>query len=175
MRFLKNKSMFKSVTVILSLAVFNLSFGAVPFEKTYVLRAGTMVGLETVSVLTSDNATLGQTVDFRVTRDVMVDGKTVIAAGSIAKGQIVRSQRAKALGKGGFLEVKIKSVTAVDGQEVYLTGGNVYEEGDDKATMAVILGLFVCIFLLAIKGKNAEVPPGFTFDASVASTTNIQV
>ena len=32
-----------------------------------------------------------------------------------------RSEKAKGLGKAGFLEVQIKSVTPVDGQEVYLS------------------------------------------------------
>ena len=174
MNFLK-KSMFKSVAVMLSLAVLNLSFGSVPVEQTVVLKAGTVIPLETINVIKSDNATVGRTIDLRVTRDVDVDGQTVIPAGSIAKGQVTRSEKAKGLGKAGFLEIQIKSVTAVDGQEVYLAGGNVSEEGEDKAVLAIVLGLFVCILLLLIKGKNAEIPPGFSFDSNVASTINIQV
>ena len=79
------------------------------------------------------------------------------------------------MGKAGFLEIQIKSVTAVDGQEVYLAGGNVNEEGDDRATLAIVLGIFVCILFLFMKGKNAEIPPGLSFDSNVASTINIQV
>lgn len=176
MKFLKNKSKtFKSIAVMLSLAVLNLSFGSVPVEQAVVLKAGTVIPLETVSTIKSDNATVGRTIDLRVTRDIDVDGKTVIAAGSMAKGQITRSQKAKGLGKAGFLEITIKSVTAIDGQEVYLAGGNVSEEGDDQQTLAIVLGLFVCILFLFIKGKDAEIPPGFSFDSNVASTINIQV
>ena len=175
MRIIKNKSMFKSLAVMLSLAVLNLSFGSVPVEQAVVLKAGTVVSLETINAIKSDKATVGRTIDLRVTRDIEVDGQTVIPAGSIAKGQITRSQKAKGLGKGGFLEIQIKSVTAVDGQEVYLAGGNVSEEGDDKATLAIVLGIFICILFLFIKGENAEIPPGFSFDSNVASTINIQV
>ena len=119
MRIIKNKSMFKSLAVMLSLAVLNLSFGSVPVEQAVVLKAGTVVSLETINAIKSDKATVGRTIDLRVTRDIEVDGQTVIPAGSIAKGQITRSQKAKGLGKAGFLEIQIKSVTAVDGQEVY--------------------------------------------------------
>ena len=175
MRIFKKKPIFKSLAVMLSLAVLNLSFASAPVEQVVVLKAGTVIPLETINVIKSDNATVGRTIDLRVTRDVEVDGQTVIPAGSIAKGQVTRSQKAKGLGKAGFLEIQIKSVTAVDGQEVYLAGGNVSEEGDDKATLAIVLGLFVCILFFFMKGKNAEIPPGFSFDSNVASTINIQV
>ena len=174
MKFLKNKSISKSISVLMSLAVLNLSAAPTTVE-TVVLKAGTNIPLETINVITSDNASVGRTVDFRVTRDIDVDGQTVIQAGSIAKGQIIRTQKAKGIGKAGFLEIQIKSVTAVDGQEVYLTGGNINETGDDKQTLAIVLGIFVCILLLLIKGKNAEVQPGYSFSTSVASTMNIEI
>lgn len=174
MKFLKNKSISKSISVLMSLAVLNLSAAPTTVE-TVVLKAGTNIPLETINVITSDNASVGRTVDFRVTRDIDVNGQTVIQAGSIAKGQITRTQKAKGIGKAGFLEIQIKSVTAVDGQEVYLTGGNINETGDDKQTLAIVLGIFVCILLLLIKGKNAEVQPGYSFSTSVASTMNIEI
>ena len=175
MKIVKKNSFLKSaLSVILSIAVLNMSFATPQVEQMVVLKAGTVVPLETVSLIKSDNATVGRTIDFRVTRDIEVDGETVIPAGAIAKGQVTRSQKAKGLGKAGFVEVKIKSVTAVDGQEVYLSGGNINQEGDDKAGLAIILGLFVCILFLFMKGKDGEIPPGFSFDANVASTINIE-
>ena len=174
MKFLKNKSISKSLAVIMSLAILNISAAPVTLE-TVVLNAGTSIPLETMNVIKSNNATVGRTIDLRVTRDVKVDGQTVIQAGSIAKGQIIRSEKAKGIGKAGFLEIQIKSVTAIDGQEVYLSGGNINEEGDDKQSLAIVLGIFVCILLLLIKGKDAEIPPGFSINSNVASTMNIEV
>lgn len=146
-----------------------------PVIESVTLNAGTLIPLETVSTIKSDLVTVGQVLDFRVTRDIVAEGKVVIPAGSIANGQVIRGQRAKGLGKAGFLEVQIKSVKSVDGQDIYLAGGNVYEEGEDKAALAIILGLFVCILLLTIKGKNAEIPAGFAFNASVGTTTTIAI
>ena len=126
-------------------------------------------------MIQSDMVSVGQTIDFRVKYDVKVDDKTLIAAGSIAKGQVIRAQKAKGLGKEGFIEIQIKSVTAADGQEVFLTGGNVYQEGEDKQTLAIVLGIFVCILLLAIKGKDAQVPAGYQITSSVATTMKISI
>lgn len=139
------------------------------------LNAGTNIPLETVSMIQSDLVSVGQTIDFRVKYDVKVDGQVAIPAGSIAKGQVMRAQKAKGLGKEGFVEIQIKSVTAVDGQEVFLTGGNVYQEGEDKQTLAILLGVFVCILFLTMKGKNAQVPPGYQVSSSVATTMNIKI
>jgi hypothetical protein len=87
----------------------------------------------------------------------------------------MRAQKPKGIGKEGHFEIQIKSVTAVDGQEVFLTGGNVYQEGEDRQTEAVLLGIFVCILFLAMKGKNAQVPPGYQVNSSVATTMQISV
>ena len=174
MKFIKNKSIYKSLAVIMSMSILNMSAATVPVEPV-VLNVGTVIPLETVNAIESDNATVGRTLDFRVTRNVTVNGKTVIPAGSIAKGQVTRSKKAKGLGKGGFLEVKVKSVTAVDGQEVYLSGGNINEKGENRAGAAIGLGLLICILFLFMKGKNAEIPAGYSFDSNVASTITIQV
>lgn len=170
-----NNSVFvKHISLLLAISVLTMSF-KMKGNGVVILNAGTNVSLETVSFIQSDLVTVGQTIDFKVRNDVQVDGKTVIAAGSIAKGQVMRAQMAKGVGKQGFLEVQIKSVTAVDGQEVYLNGGNVYQEGEDKQSLAILLGIFVCLLFLTIKGENAQVPAGYQVTPTVASTLTIKV
>ena len=171
---IQNSIFSKHVAVLLSFACLFMSF-SIKGDGTVVLNAGTPVSLETINMIQSDNVSVGQTIDFRVKYDVKVDDKVVIAAGSIAKGQVMRAQRAKALGKEGFVEIQIKSVTAVNGDEVFLTGGNVYQEGEDKQTMSIALGLFVCILFLTMKGKNAQVPPGYQVSSSIATTLKMKI
>lgn len=171
---IQNSFFAKPVAVLLAFSFLFMSF-TMKGDGSVVLNAGTNVSLETVSMIQSDMVSVGQTIDFRVKYDVKVDNKTVIAAGSIAKGQVMRAQKAKGLGKEGFVEIQIKSVTAADGQEVFLTGGNVYQEGEDKQTLAILLGVFVCILFLTIKGKNAQVPPGYQISSSVATTMTINI
>ena len=171
---IQNSFFAKPVAVLLAFSFLFMSF-TMKGDGSVVLNAGTNVSLETVSMIQSDMVSVGQTIDFRVKYDVKVDNKTVIAAGSIAKGQVMRAQKAKGLGKEGFVEIQIKSVTAVDGQEVFLTGGNVYQEGEDKQTLSILLGVFVCILFLTMKGKNAQVPPSYQISSSVATTMTISI
>lgn len=171
---IQNSVNLKFIALLLAVSFLSMSF-KMNRNGEVVLNAGTPISLETVSMIESSRIAIGQTVDFRVRYDVKVEGETVIKAGSIAKGQVVRAQMAKGLGKEGFIEVKVKSVTAVDGQEVYLSGGNLYQEGENKETLAIVLGLFVCILFLTMKGKEAQVPAGYEVNPSVASTVKIKV
>lgn len=173
-RKIQNSVYVKHIALLLVVSILTMSF-KMSGNGEVVLNAGTNIPLETVSMIQSDLVSVGQTIDLRVKYDVKVEGKTVVSAGSIAKGQVMRAQKAKGLGKEGFVEIQIKSVTAADGQEVFLTGGNVYQEGADKQTVAILLGVFVCILFLAMKGKNAQVPPGYQVTSSVATTMTIKI
>lgn len=164
------------MAVILAVSIMCLSFGLKTNDQEVILRAGSGVSLETIEKLYSDRLLAGQLIDFRVTSDVLSEnGEVVIPAGSLAKGQVMRVERAKGVGKAGFLEVQIKSVNAVDGTKVSLTGGDIYAEGEDKQTLAIVLGIFICILFLTIKGENAFVPSGYAVTGAVATNTRIQI
>ncbi len=170
---IKDSFFAKPIAVLIAVAFLFMSF-TTKGDGRVVLKSGTNVALETVSTIQSDMVSVGQTIDFRVKYDVKVDDKTVIAAGAIAKGQVMRAQKAKGIGKEGFVEIQIKSVRAVDGQEVFLTGGNVYQEGENRQTLSILLGVFVCILFLTMKGKNAQVAPGYQVTSSVATSVKIK-
>jgi hypothetical protein len=172
---IQNSVFFKHFLMCMAASMLFMSFKVYDNAADVVLRAGSSITLETMHTLRSDQVQVGQTIDFRVRADVKVDGKTVVRAGSIAKGQVIRAQRARGIGREGFVEVQIRSVEAVDGQEIPLSGGNLYAEGDDKQTLSILLGVFVCILFLTMKGDNAEVPAGFQVNPTVASNMNIQV
>ena len=113
----------------------------------------------------------------RGTGEIMLNAGTNIPLETVStiQSDLLRAQKAKGLGKEGFVEIQIKSVTAADDQEVFLTGGNVYQEGDDKQTLSIVLGVLVCILFLTMKGKNAQVPAGFQVTPSVATNMSIKV
>lgn len=163
-----------SVIILMMVSFANMSF-RVNSQGDILLTAGTPIALETIGVILSEGTTVGQIIDFKVRADVKVGDKVVIPSGSIAKGQVSRVQAPKGLGKEGFIEIQIKSVKAVDGQEVQLASGSVYKEGQDKATLSIVLGIFLCVLFLLMKGKNAEIPPGYQIDATVASNVTIKI
>lgn len=111
-------------------------------------------------------------VDFRVPNDIKVDGKTVIEAGSIAQGQVVRAKKNNLLGMQGELEIAVRSVKAVDGTTIYLTAGNLNDEGNNQMALSIIL-TFCCLFGFLIKGGNAEIPAGTQVNAMVGSNVEI--
>ncbi len=162
---------FKPSVLLMLIAVLSLSFTTA--GDKVVLPAGAQILLENVGVIESSFVTVGQVIDFKVVYDIKVDQKVVVKAGTIAKGQVQRVEKNGAFGKPGKIEVAIKSVTAVDGQTIYLTGGNLSEEGADKQTLSIALGIFVCILCFFIKGKNATIPPGTQLNATVATETSI--
>ena len=163
---------FKPALFLMALALHSMSF-TTP-NGTVVLKAGTVIPLELVKTITSKTARSGQLVDFRVTSDGKVDGKTVVAAGSIAQGQIVRAKKNGLLGAEGELEIAVKSIKAVDGTSVYLSSSNLADEGSNKVVLSVVVTL-CCLFGNLIKGGQAEIPAGTQVQGMVVSNTDINV
>ncbi|MBC8053944.1 MAG: hypothetical protein H7Y13_12835 [Sphingobacteriaceae bacterium] len=170
---LKQTFYVKHVALLLIISVLCMSFNMRADGVTVI--AGTSVALETASTISSSGITPGQIIDFKVKYDVKVGDKVVIAAGAPAKGQVLRAQKAKGLGKEGLIEVQLKSVKAVDGQDIPLGMGNVFQEGESKETLSIVLGVLVCILFLTMKGKDALVPAGYEANASVAITSTVEV
>lgn len=160
-------------TALLLAGVMLLSSFTKPAGNVAVLKAGTMVSLELVSAVTSDMKA-GQTVDFRVTSDVKADGVVVIPAGAIAKGQVLSASKNKLLGGPGEVTVQVKSVNAVDGTRVALSGSSLTAEGDSQLVLSIVLTL-LCWLGFLLKGGKGIIATGTTFDATVAANTDIAI
>lgn len=161
-------------TALLLACVVLLSSFTMPAGNVAVLKAGTMVSLELVSEVNS-KMTPGQTVDFRVLADVKADGEVVIPAGSIAKGQVLSATKSKLLGVPGEVTIQVKSVNAVDGTRVALSSSSFTAEGESKLVTSLIFTFLLCGFGFLIKGGAGVITPGTTFDATVASNTDIAI
>ena len=119
-----NSKRCKFIALMLA-SVFFLSSFTNPTGKVVMLKSGTMVSLELINRVTSDMK-VGQIVDFRVLSDVKAGGEVVIKAGTIAKGQVVDISKNSMLGQPGEVTLSVKSVTAVDGTRVALTGASLF-------------------------------------------------
>jgi hypothetical protein len=173
---MKRFSTFSQSTLIciVCLSVLLLSFRP-PNAEEVNLPSGTSIQFELLSSINSKTARPGTIIDFRVSSDVKVKGKTLISGGSIAKGQVVRVQKSKALGQEGVIEIQVRSVKAVDGQDVILFGGNLFREGEDRQTLSIILGLICFPFGFLLKGESPEIIAGSAVMASVATPAVITV
>ncbi len=138
------------------------------------LKSGTQFTVEIVWDLNSKYIQSGQTVDFKVVGDVVIDNKTVITGGTSLQGIIVNSEKAKGLGKEGKLDIQLSQVKAIDGQTVQLSG-YLSKAGDNKTTETVVIGALLFWPVLFAKGKEAIIPAGSKFNTTVSQTVVVRV
>jgi len=117
--------MTKSITTTLILSLFALALQAMQpspiFGKKVDLLAGTTVMLELSETLSSDQMTTGKMVKFKVTTDVVVDGRVAIRTGALAWGR-VKSIAEATYNNPAQLRLEVQHVQAVDGQQINLNG-----------------------------------------------------
>ncbi len=92
-------------------------------QTPVTVYAGTPVYLELNQHVSSAELEVGYTVEFLVRSNVTVDGKVVIAAGSIAEGRVTRLVKAcgrRCNERCPLIVINAESVQAVDGQRIYL-------------------------------------------------------
>lgn len=135
---------------------------------------GTPVELKFNERIAPETAAVGTTVMLTVAMPVIVGGKTVIAAGAAAAGEVIESSKRGAIGKPGSVGVLAKHVVAADGTIIPLTGTKLIE-GKSKQTSAIVITIFCCILGLLQKGENAEIPAGSSIQVTVATAMDVQV
>jgi len=138
------------------------------------LKAGTQINVMLVNGLNSKLVSLGQTIEFQVVNDVVIDQKTVVLGGQKIQGIIVNSEKARGLGQEGKLDIQINQVLGVDGQTIPLTG-ILSKEGENRTTEAVVIGALVFWPVLLLKGKEAILPAGSRFIATISQTVIVSV
>lgn len=90
------------------------------FDRNINLRAGTIVTFESTTHLEASRATVGTVVMFRVLTNVVQNQRTVIKSGTQAIGR-VKGIRPSTYNDPATLEIEVKYVQAVDGQQVNLS------------------------------------------------------
>lgn len=125
-----SKSRVSGKNVILSLIFIFCSFAQVgelsaantpfviPFQQLN-LKAGTIVSLQLNEEVDIEEMQVGNTLDFLVRSDVRVNGKVVIATGTIAEGWVKRIWTS-CEGRCTKITITVENVQTVDGQRIYL-------------------------------------------------------
>ena len=126
------------------------------------------------SIAKGDNVTLGMLVRSRVSRDISVNGQTLIKAGTPAIVKVSQVKRRNVAGIKGKLALSAVETESVDGQKVYLSGGY-NKEGKSRVGWAVGTGLLVAWPLLFIPGSAAELPAGTMFTAYTDGVIDVRV
>lgn len=162
---------------IFSLVAASLLFVGAAFARTnksVVIKAGTIVPVQSVNSLKAADAAEGQTVDFRVVQDIVIDGVNVIPSGSLVKGKVTLAKKSSLAGTKGRLEISINSMYLPSGQPVFFTNSDIHISGHNRTPLAVVTGLLIwpCIF---IPGTKAVMPAGYEAQLTVVSNVEVNV
>src|SRR5438552_15773378 len=88
--------------------------------KGFVLEDGTPVKLRIGRTVSSEDAHVGETVDFEVLEDVPVNGVIVIAKSGLAFATVTEAQAKRRMARGGKLNMNIDAVRLVTGEKAAL-------------------------------------------------------
>lgn len=127
---------------------------------------GSLIKVTLIQDLNGKTASVGQTIDFELSEDVILDEQVVIAKGAKIAGTITEAASSKALGKKGKLAFSIDYLYLADGKVVKLRNQvekNLKGRGAVVATGAILLNPVV----LLVPGKNAKYEKGEVFTAYV--------
>jgi hypothetical protein len=151
------------------LAMSGLSFA----QKQVTIKGGTIVPVEAVKNVRATDVLVGQNVDFRVTRDIIVDGIVAIPAGTIVKGNVYEAKRSMAFGTKGRLGIKLRYLNLPSGDVVNFASSDVYVQGKNRTAISIIV--FCCTCLPFPCGSRAELVTGVEYDATVANNTTVTI
>ena len=82
------------------------------------IPAGTMIELETVRAVSSENAPVGSPIIFTATKRVFVNNVLVVERGAVARARVVKSHGARGWGRAGMLAWELEYVVGVDGTHI---------------------------------------------------------
>jgi hypothetical protein len=139
----------------------------------FLLEDGTPVHLVLSQNLSSADAVTGQTVEFEVVDDVIVNGFVVIPHGSTAWATVTDAEHKRRMGRAGKLDINIDKVRLADGEKALLRAVKDLRGGGHTGAMVgamVATSLVVWpaapLFLL-MHGKDVTIPKGTNVSAFV--------
>lgn len=135
-----------------------------------VLTEGTIIKAELAQDISGKTASVGETIDFHLGEDFIINNKVAIQKGAKITGTITEAERSKALGKKGKLAFSIDYMYLPNGKVVKLRSQiakNLKGSGAAVAAGAVLLSPVALLF----NGKNAKYEKGTVFNAYVDKDT----
>lgn len=120
-----------------------------------------------------DKDSAGQTVNFEVAEDVVVDGNILIRRGALATGHFTNVQKTRKAGRHAVVDFAFDAVTAVDGQKIQVSGANEQVKGG-RHNDTVALALMSPALGWIAKGNEAFIRAGTTYDVEISGQHTVQ-
>jgi len=175
----KEKSMKRALSVIVAVFVLVLTVLSPAQEsKEEPIRIKvperTVIPVRLLQHLKGAELAVGQSIDFEVSMDIIMDKYVVIKRGAPAYATVTTAQKAGYVSQGGKLGFSMDHCKAVDGSRVYLKSV-IGREGEDQMGANIAASILICPLILAAKGEEAELAVGSEFKAYTASEVTVAV
>lgn len=147
--------------------------------RAFLLEDGTPVHLVLSQNLSSADAVTGQTVEFEVVDDVVVNGLVVIPHGSMAWATVTDAEHKKRMGRAGKLDLNIDKVRLADGERALLRAVKETKGGGHQGAMVgamVATSLVVwpaAPLFLMMHGKDVTLPKGTNISAFIQGNVTL--
>ena len=143
-------------------------------ETVVLLKDGTPVILRLSEEVSTKTKNINDIVHLEIARNVLVDGKVVIKAGTPATGTVNICTKPDIIGQEGTVGFFVNSTKAVDGQWVSLRA-NLTRSGRNKEILSAGAAYVCCPLFGLIKGTNAIYPEGSEIKAYTENDLEIKV
>lgn len=97
-------------------------------SETLAVPAGTPVIIRLQNSISSASATPGQSFDFTLVEPIVVNGKTIAAAGANGVGRVVAARNSGRLHNAGYLRIAMASID-VQGKQVPVQSSSIFISG----------------------------------------------
>ena len=143
-------------------------------EEVFTLKDGAPVILKLTEEVSTSTKNLNDMVHLEVARDVIVDGKTVIKAGTPAEGVVSICVKPDIIGQEGRIAFTVNSTRTVDEQWVSLRA-NLTRSGQNKEILSAGAAYVCCPLFGLIKGESASFPVGSEVKAYTENSIKIKI
>ena len=146
----------------------------VDYNKSTKIEEGTIIIVKSMSNITSKTNIDGEFINFVCAEDIYINNILVIKKNIKVGARIEISDKAKGLGKEGTLKIIFNYITAIDGQNIPISGVYNYVKGENKSGTAVGLSFVLSPLFLFLKGKEANIPIGSLIEVYTTQEIYIQ-
>jgi hypothetical protein len=149
--------------------------------KGFVLEDATPVKIRINRTISSGDAHVGDTVDFEVLEEVLVNNVLVIPKGGLAYATVTEAQAKRRMARGGKLDINIDYVRLADDEKAALRAVKAVQGGGHTGAMtggivATSLVFFPAApFFLFMHGKDISIPKGTEITAYVNGDMKLDV
>ena len=148
-----------------------LSLSAVAaFAKVWVPK-GTQVTLAFDQAVNSRHVQVGDTIKMHVQNDVVVDGRTILRAGTPVTGEVSKVRKQAHFGVNAQMQIAMLPVRGIELQPRMtgkMSGSRPDHAAEISVASALVLGPLGLVGGYFVVGKPVHIKPGDTFDTEVA-------